>query len=107
MYHIIVEQTNRQMSEIVQDDKEYAEIFHEDLRSDFVEFSVGNPRVERITGLVHLYKRNSNLYGSSTVFGGPSALLSSVARQVGYSSRASSTLAFHSHQASTACTQCS
>lgn len=85
MYHIVVEQTQRQMSELVQDENDYSEVFHEDPSSDFVEFSVGNPRVEHITGLVHLYKRNTAPHGSARAFRTSNATRGSGAAQVGCS----------------------
>jgi hypothetical protein len=62
MYRLLVEETaRRKMSEVVQnEDNDYTEIFREPSEGlEFVEFSAGNPRVEHITGLVHLYKQNS------------------------------------------------
>lgn len=64
MYAIKVEvQGTSKTSELVPDgdgdDAGYAEVFREvpdDL--ECVSFSAGNPRVEHITGLLHLYKRN-------------------------------------------------
>jgi hypothetical protein len=69
MFHIVIEPIKRQMSELLpsEDDNDYTEVFREPLDSECVEFSVGNPRVEHITGIVHLYKRNSVPYGSSAV----------------------------------------
>jgi hypothetical protein len=69
MFHIVIEPIKRQMSELLpsEDDNDYTEVFREPLDSECVEFSVGNPRVEHITGIVHLYKRNSAPYGSSAV----------------------------------------
>lgn len=68
MYAIRVEQSSRKVSDLVptenaDGDGEYAEVFRDvadDL--DSVEFSAGNPRVEHITGVVHLYKRNEQLH---------------------------------------------
>jgi hypothetical protein len=69
MFHIVIEPIKRQMSELLpsEDDNDYTEVFREPLDTECVEFSVGNPRVEHITGIVHLYKRNSTPYGSSAV----------------------------------------
>jgi hypothetical protein len=65
MYHLIVEQAQRKMSELVAtEDNDFMEVFKEPLDKECVEFSVGNPRVEHITGIVHLYKRNDPVYGS-------------------------------------------
>jgi hypothetical protein len=65
MYHLIVEQAQRKMSELVPtEDNDFMEVFKEPLDKECVEFSVGNPRVEHITGIVHLYKRNDPVYGS-------------------------------------------
>lgn len=65
MYHLrIQERGPRQMSELVpntaaeEEDNDFMEVFREPLDKECVEFSVGNPRVEHITGLVHLYKQN-------------------------------------------------
>jgi hypothetical protein len=53
------------MSELVPtEDNDYTEVFKEHFDQKCVEFSVGNPRVEHITGIVHLYKRNNHVYGS-------------------------------------------
>lgn len=58
------------MSELVpntadeEEDNDFMEVFREPLDKECVEFSVGNPRVEHITGLVHLYKQNAPLHGS-------------------------------------------
>jgi hypothetical protein len=69
MFHIVIEPIKREMSELLpsEDDNDYTEVFREPLDSECVEFSVGNPRVEHITGIVHLYKRNSAPYGSSAM----------------------------------------
>ncbi|WIA10155.1 hypothetical protein OEZ85_010359 [Tetradesmus obliquus] len=69
MFHIVIEPIKRQMSELLpsEDDNDYTEVFRESLDTECVEFSVGNPRVEHITGIVHLYKRNSTPYGSAAV----------------------------------------
>jgi hypothetical protein len=69
MFHIVIEPIKRQMSELLpsEDDNDYTEVFREVLDTECVEFSVGNPRVEHITGIVHLYKRNSTPYGSAAV----------------------------------------
>ena len=62
MYRLLVEETaQRKMSEMVaNEDNDYTEIFREPSEGlECVEFSAGNPRVEHITGLVHLYKQTS------------------------------------------------
>jgi len=66
MYCIKVESSSdRKMSELVPaDDNDYMEVFKEPLDQECVQYSVGNPRVEHITGIVHLYKRNTAPYGS-------------------------------------------
>lgn len=65
MYHLKVELAERKMSELVPtEDNDYMEVFKEHPDQECVEFSVGNPRVEHITGIVHLYKRNNPVYGS-------------------------------------------
>lgn len=65
MYSLKVELTERKMSELVPtEDNDFMEVFKEPLDQECVEFSVGNPRVEHITGIVHLYKRNSAPYGT-------------------------------------------
>lgn len=66
MYHLKVQElADRRMSELVPtEDNDFMEVFREPLDKECVEFSVGNPRVEHITGIVHLYKRNSPVYGS-------------------------------------------
>jgi hypothetical protein len=65
MYHLKVEMAERKMSELVPtEDNDYMEVFKEHLDQECVEFSVGNPRVEHITGIVHLYKHNNHVYGS-------------------------------------------
>lgn len=66
MYHLKVQElADRRMSELVPtEDNDFMEVFREPLDKECVEFSVGNPRVEHITGIVHLYKRNSHVYGS-------------------------------------------
>lgn len=70
MYHLRVEELGeRKMSELVPttgEDNDYMEVFKEPLDTkECVEFSVGNPRVEHITGIVHLYKRNTPMYGEA------------------------------------------
>lgn len=66
MFHIVIEPIKREMSELRSDeDNDYTEVFRAPLDSKCVQFSVGNPRVEHITGIVHLYKRNTPLYGSA------------------------------------------
>lgn len=66
MYHLKVQElADRRMSELVPTEgNDFMEVFREPLDKECVEFSVGNPRVEHITGIVHLYKRNSPVYGS-------------------------------------------
>lgn len=62
MYHLRIELAARKMSELVPtEDNDYMEVFKEPLDMECVEFSVGNPRVEHITGVVHLYKENSHV----------------------------------------------
>jgi hypothetical protein len=64
MYTLVVEERGaRKMSQLVpapaeDNDNDFMEVFREPLDRECVEFSVGNPRVEHITGIVHLYKRN-------------------------------------------------
>lgn len=61
MYHMKIELKDRKMSQLIPtEDNEFNEVYsdsNEDL--ECVEFSVGNPRVEHITGLVHLYKKHA------------------------------------------------
>lgn len=66
MYHLKVQLIDRKMSELVptEEDNDFMEVFREPLDKECVEFSVGNPRVEHIIGIVHLYKRNTPGYGS-------------------------------------------
>jgi hypothetical protein len=65
MYHLKVEVSERKMSELVpSQDNDYMEVFKEPMDKECVEFSTGNPRVEHVTGIVHLYKRNTPMYGT-------------------------------------------
>ncbi|KAF8069519.1 BRIZ2 [Scenedesmus sp. PABB004] len=65
MYTIRVEAASRAMAELHSDDGGYQEVFRGPLESECVSFSFGNPRVEHISGLVHLYKRNAPAYGAA------------------------------------------
>ncbi len=73
MYVIQVQRTReREMSELVpagssDGDDAYAEVFQEvPAGLECVPFSAGNPRVEHITGVVHLFKRNDPRPGAAT-----------------------------------------
>lgn len=59
MYHIVVQQqtSGMELPEIEESDNDYLAVFKQPVDAECVEFSVGNPRVEHITGIVHLYKR--------------------------------------------------
>lgn len=87
MFHLRVEEvSDRKMSELVpaeDNDNDFMEVFREPLDRECVEFSVGNPRVEHITGIVHLYKRNSTAapYGSKEPWQGAKG--QSIAAEVG------------------------
>eukprot|EP00879_Flechtneria_rotunda_P014888 GHRR01015555.1.p1 GENE.GHRR01015555.1~~GHRR01015555.1.p1 ORF type:complete len:723 (+),score=280.06 GHRR01015555.1:163-2331(+) len=66
MFHIVVEPIKRQMSQLVPSkDNDYTEVFRQPFDSECVEFSAGNPRVEHITGIVHLYKRKTPANGAA------------------------------------------
>eukprot|EP00775_Hariotina_reticulata_P010878 gene10878-11032_t len=48
-----------ELPEIEESDNDYLAVFKQAFDAECVEFSVGNPRVEHITGIVHLYKRTT------------------------------------------------
>jgi hypothetical protein len=65
-YHVRVEAAERQMAELVQGEDEYMEVFQRPASDlECVQYSAGNPRVEHITGLVHLYKQTEALPAQS------------------------------------------
>jgi len=64
-YSLVVHASARTMADLVKDDAEdggYAEVFSDIPRDlECVQFSAGNPRVEHITGLVHLFRRTASM----------------------------------------------
>jgi hypothetical protein len=59
MYHLRVEAAERQMADLGVGEDEDLEVFRQPASDlECVQYSAGNPSVEHITGLVHLYKQN-------------------------------------------------